>query len=159
MLFGEQPDLSKARVWGCDAYVYIELKERSGGKSVPRATRMTFTGFCEYSKSAILVNMETPHKVVKRGMTLIKFVENSFTGFIDAGANIPEPAFLGYDFDLTISLPPGKICSTPLTTPITFVGMDVYLPHEGDTVQLMLGFTRDDVQAMLGFAPCTDWLH
>jgi hypothetical protein len=28
ILFGQQPDLSIARVWGCDAYVYIKERER-----------------------------------------------------------------------------------------------------------------------------------
>ena len=121
-------------------------REREKDKFVPRATRLSFIGFYDTLKPELLVNMEQPHTVVKRGMALIRCVQDQFIGFSDAGADIPDPAFLGYDFDLTITYPPGPTCShrSPdlLTGPIALTNTDIYPPFDGDTISMMLEFTH-----------------
>jgi hypothetical protein len=144
MLNGHQPDLSCARIWGSDAFVYIEAKERAAGKFVSGATRLTCIGFDSNSKSANLVNMEFPLRIAKRGMGLIKFVENSFTGISDAGADIPSSESLGFDFDLMIIYPPGTVSTrdvTKLRKDLTVTNSDVYAPHSTGTIDLMICFS------------------
>jgi len=76
-------DLKKFRVFGCDAYVYIDNDKR--GKIEPKFRKGIFVGISHEQNAYRILNIEDQSVTISRD---VKFEENSFTCCIALGAHL-----------------------------------------------------------------------